>query len=95
MSVGSGSTALTSGAGVAVGSRVAVAVGAVVAVGGTAVAVGAGPTFGTGVGVSASQANTRSIVDSPATATPAMLVGTMSRNFVFESFNSPCSRDAV
>ena len=87
MSVGSGSTALTWGAGVAVGSGVAVAVGAVVAVGGTD--VGTDVAVGTGVGVSASQANTRSIDDSPATAMPAMLVGTDVPLICFRELQQP------
>ncbi len=70
-----------------------VAVGAIVAVGGTA--VGTDVAVGAGVGVSASQAKTRSIEDSPAIAIPAMLIGTESRNLIFESFNSPCSRGVI
>ena len=90
VSVGSVATALTSGAGVSVGSRAVVAAGAVVAVGGTA--VGFAVTVGTGVGVSASHANTSNIEDTATTAMLAMLIERFLRVFDPESFIGLCPR---
>ena len=84
MSVGSGSTALTSGAGVTVGS------GAVVAVGGTA--VGIAVAVGTGVGDSASHASASNIEDTATTAMPTMLIERFLRVFGPESFIGLCPR---
>ena len=90
MSVGSGSTALTSGAGVTVGSGAVIAVGAVVAVGGTA--VGIAVAAGTGVGDSASHASTSNIEDTATTAMPTMLIERFLRVFGSESFIGLCPR---
>ncbi len=93
MSVGSGATALTSGAGVAVGSGAVVAVVAVVAVGGTV--VGIAVAVGTGVGDSASHASTSNIDNTATTAMLTMLIERFLRVFGPESFIGLCPRQVV